>query len=403
VACLVGVPRAWPRAAWAADARRAGFGIGAAALVGLGVVLVQQVRVFDPLTRRTPLGLPEVLAILAGVGVLIALALRFALRPAADPLALPDARRTRYVYLAEGLLVLFFVHVRLNLPELFLGQVVRYWTFVVMLLAYVGIGLAEWFERRGVPVLAGPLRRTGVLLPLVPLLAFWAKPPAFLLGLADEQAPGARPFLGYLEKLPQHFDSYAGLWFLAGLLYGLVALSRRSFGWALLGALGVNAGMWALLARHEVSAAVHPQVWVIPLALIVLVSEHVNRRALRPDVSAGLRYLGTGMLYVASSADLFIAGVGESVWLPVVLAALCVAGILAGVALRVRAFLFLGAGFLLLDVFAMIWHAAVHRSQAWVWYASGIVLGAAILALFALFEKRRNDVLGLVERLRRWD
>jgi hypothetical protein len=38
-----------------------------------------------------------------------------------------------------------------------------------------------------------------------------------------------------------------------------------------------------------------------------------------------------------------------------------------------------------------------------VWYASGIVLGAAILALFAVFEKRRADVHAVVERVRHWD
>ena len=46
---------------------------------------------------------------------------------------------------------------------------------------------------------------------------------------------------------------------------------------------------------------------------------------------------------MASAADLFIAGVGESVWLPVVLAALCLAGS-SPVPLRVRAFLYLGSG-----------------------------------------------------------
>src|SRR5438552_18251724 len=100
---------------------------------------------------------------------------------------------------------------------------------------------------------------------------------------------------------------------------------------------------------------------------------------------------------------MFITGTGDSLWLPVMLAVLCVAGIFAGIMLRVRAFLFLGAGFLLLDVFAMIWHAAVDRDQTWVWYVSGIVLGAAILALFALFEKRKNDVHAVVEELRQWD
>ncbi|MBN9523053.1 hypothetical protein J0H58_31825 [bacterium] len=396
-ACLA--PRYRLAPAWALAVRRAGVGLAFAALAWLAVVLLQQVPVFDPATGRTPLGLSEVLAVLAATGVLIALALGAALRPG----AVPERARPALVYLAEVLFVLLFVHVRLNLPELFVGPLVRYWTFVVMALAFVWVGAAEVFERRGLAVLAGPVRRTGVLLPLVPLLAFWTKPPGLVLAFADRAAPGLRPFLGYLERLPMHFDSYAGLWSLAGVLYGVIALQRRSFGWALLAALAANATLWSLLAHNDVPATVHPQVWVIPLALIVLVSEHVNRRTLPPDLATGLRYAGIGMLYLSSTADMFIAGIGESVWLPVALAVFCVAGILGGILLRVRAFLFLGAGFLLLDVFAMIWHAAVDRAQTWVWYASGIVLGAAILALFAVFEKRRDEVRGAVEELRRWD
>jgi hypothetical protein len=44
----------------------------------------------------------------------------------------------------------------------------------------------------------------------------------------------------------------------------------------------------------------------------------------------------------------------------------------------------------------------VDRAQTWVWWASGIALGAAILTLFALFEKRRNGVLKVFDALRRW-
>ncbi len=300
VVCLEVVPRVVSGSGWAAAGRRVGTGVWMASLAAFGVVLLQQVPAFDPVTKKTPLTLPAVLGVLAAVAALIGLSVRAAVRPGADPFGLTEAKRTRYVYLAELLLVLFFVHVRFNLPELFLGQAVKYWTFLVMALAFAGAGLAELFERRGVRVLAGLLRRTGVLLPLIPLVAFWAKPPAELMAFADGSAPGLRPLLGYLEKLPQNFDAYAGLWLLAGLLYGLVALSRGSFGWALLGALAANAGLWALLTHGGVSAAVHPQVWAIPLALIVLVSEHVNRRTLRPDVSAGLRYGGIGMLYLSS-------------------------------------------------------------------------------------------------------
>lgn len=379
---------------WRAAVRAGGGAAAGLAVVTLGVNLAQQVPVFDPVSRHTPLGPAAVFAMLAGTAALVVLAVRCALRRTLDPLNMPDDRRTRYVYLAEVLVVLCFTQARFNVPELFVAGAVKYWTFAVMGLAFVVVGLAELFERRKLDVLATPLRRTGLLLPLLPLLAFWAKPPAALGDFAAGRAPGLGPLLGYLQNLPRHFDTYAALWFLAGGLYGLVALWRNSFGWALLGALATNAAVWALLTHHEVPFAVHPQAWVVPLALIVLVSEHVNRHRLRAGVSNGLRYLGVGMIYVASAADMFIAGVGQSVWLPVVLAVFCVLGVLAGILLRVRAFVVLGIGFLGLDVFAMIWHAAVDLRQTWVWYASGIGLGVAILAVFAVFEKRKRHAAG---------
>ncbi|WP_171471036.1 hypothetical protein [Frigoriglobus tundricola] len=361
-----------------------------AALAVLCVHLIQQVPVFDPNVRRTPLTREAALAMLVATAALFVLALRFALKPDRDPFALRPARRTVYVYLAEALIVLFFAQIRFNVPELFRGELAKMWTFAVMALAYTGIGLAELFERKKIDVLALPLRRTGVLLPLVPLLAFWAKPPAFVSEFAQTTAPGLGPLLSYLEKLPQHFDTYAWLWFLAGGVYGLVALAKNSFGWALLAALATNAAMWSLLTHHEVPFVVHPQAWVIPLALIVLGAEHINRRRLSEGASNAMRYAGVSMIYVSSAADMFLAGVGNSMWLPVVLAVLCVGGVLAGILLRVRAFVHLGVGFLLLDLFSMIWYAAVDLQQTWVWYVSGIVLGVVVLALFAYLEKRRT-------------
>jgi hypothetical protein len=398
-----GLPRWLRRQEWTAEARRLGLLLGSLAVLLVPVLLLQELLAFDRLARRTPLGTPAVAAVLAALAALMVGAIRFACVPRRDPLGLSEKGRTAYVYIAEVLLVFLFVHLRLNVPELFLGILARYWTLAVMLLAFLGIGLGEYFEGRGLRVLAGPLRHTGVLLPLVPLLAFWARPPAPLLDFAGAHAPGLGPMLGYLEKLPRHFDAYALLWFLAGTLYTLLALSRGSLRWALVAALAVNFGVWSLLAHSGVAFLAHPQAWLIPLALIVLVSEHVNRERLTPTLAQTLRYLGICTIYVASTADLFLAGLGNSVWLPVVLAALAVAGVLAGILLRVRAFLFLGAGFLFVDVFTMIWHAAVDRYQTWVWWVSGIVLGAAILTLFALFEKRRNDVLRLVEQIKRWD
>jgi hypothetical protein len=169
---------------------------------------------------------------------------------------------------------------------------------------------------------------------------------------------------------------------LAG-LYLLAALPRRSAALGLLAALAANFGLWVLFANYAPLAfLVHSQAWLIPLALIVLAAEHVNRERLTRAHSLALRYLGLLLLYVSSRADMFIAGLGNSVLLPVVLALLSVLGVFAGIVLRVRAFLLMGVAFLLLVIFAQIWHAAVDRAQTWVWWASGIVLGRSSSPFF---------------------
>jgi hypothetical protein len=108
------------------------------------------------------------------------------------------------------------------------------------------------------------------------------------------------------------------------------------------------------------------------------------------------------LVYLSSTADVFLTGLGRGVELPIALAVLAVAGVLLGTPLRVRAFLFLGVTSLSLDAFAHARHAAVGRAQTWVWWASGLVVGAAILTLFALFAERRNDVLKVLDVPRRW-
>ena len=55
----------------------------------------------------------------------------FALSPNHDPLNLPEERRRNYVYVAEVLLALLFMHIRLTMPWLFSGFFERYWPLVV--------------------------------------------------------------------------------------------------------------------------------------------------------------------------------------------------------------------------------------------------------------------------------
>jgi hypothetical protein len=270
-------------------------------------------------------------------------------------------------------------------------------------IAFAGVGLSELFRRRRLPVLAEPLQWTGIFLPLLPLLAFWVRPPAGLLPFAREHVPGLVPLLAYLDRLPQNFGEYALLWFALGVLYAALALGRRSFGFAFLAALAGNVGLWAVLYHHDLAFLVHPQLWLIPPALIGLAAEYLNRDRLGPARAGALRYLALCLLYLSSTADMFIAGLGNSVVLPLVLTVLALLGVLGGILARVRAFLFLGVAFLGLVIVSMIWHAAVDLYQTWLWWVSGIVLGTAILTLFAVFEKRRQDVVRVLEQLQKWE
>jgi hypothetical protein len=369
----LGFSRLLPRGSgWAESSRRIGPILGVLASALVIVVLAQETVLYEAVTPMAPAAIATVALALLGI---IAASLCFAVVPGRDPLGLSEQGRTSYVYAAEVLLVLVFVHFRITMPGLFRhGIFMQYWPFIVMAIAFAGAGFSELFRRRGLLVLAEPLEKTGVFLPMLPVLGFWVRPTG----------------------------NYALLWFLVGLLYGLVAATKRSFRFALLAALSANVGLWVLLHSHDIYFFRHPQLWLIPIALIVLVSEHLNRDRLTASQSAALRYLALIVVYVSSTADMFIAGLGQSWILPLILALLSVLGVLAGMLLRVRAFLFLGVAFLSVDVLAMIWHAGVDQRQTWILYSSGIVLGVALFTLFGIFEKRRNDVLHLVEELRQW-
>src|SRR5262249_50440579 len=149
--------------------------------------------------RPAPVGLTPLAgwAIAAGAAALLGLVaagIAFAVVPALDALELPERRRSGYVYGAQVLLAVLFVHVKLPAPWL-LGAAGQYWRLIVMAIAFAGVGLSEVFRWRKLQVLAEPLQRTGIFLPLLPLLAFWARPPTVLQEFVQRNAPAVEPFL----------------------------------------------------------------------------------------------------------------------------------------------------------------------------------------------------------------
>jgi hypothetical protein len=68
----------------------------------------------------------------------------------------------------------------------------------------------------------------GLCLPMLPLAAYREA--------VGQVVPGMQPSFRILERLPSHFGTHALVWFLLGLLYTLVAVTRRSTPFALLAA-----------------------------------------------------------------------------------------------------------------------------------------------------------------------
>src|SRR3989442_13252424 len=346
-----------------------------AGIISLGFVLCTEVyyQIEFGAVRIKPLALMTVAITLASAATISVL---FALSPKHDPLDLPEHRRRNYVYVAEVMLALLFMHMRLTMPWLFTGFFERYWPLVVVAIAYLGIAVSEMLRRRGVLVLAHPIERTGVFLPLLPVLGFW---------LTEPQV------------------DYSLLLFIVGALYGLLSILRRSFVFGIFAALAGNGGLWYLWHRTEDYGFLqHPQLWLIPAACSVLIAAYLNREDFSEDQMIGIRSLALSVIYVSSTADIFINGVARSPWLPMILAALSLVGVFGGIMLRIRAFLLLGSVFLLLAITTMIYYASANFGWTWLWYVAGIVTGAMIIFTFALFEKKRDEMLRVVEGLKDW-
>ena len=326
--------------------------------------------------ERVPIQWAAIVAVaIALAGVCVA-CLAAALLPGRDPIGLSERGREVYVYAAEFVLALLCMHIRITMPWLFHGWFTRFWPLIAMGIAFLGVGYGELMLRRREGVLAHPLMTTGALLPVLPVLS-WVFPSQV---------------------------NYAVTLLSVAALYATLSTLRKSFLYAVLATVAANGSLWYLLHQVEELAFVrHPQFWLIPPALCTLVASHLCRRQLTDNQLTSIRYAAAIVIYVASTADIFVNGVANAPWLPLVLAAFSLVGVFAGIMLRVRAFLYLGVSFLMVSLFTIIWYAAVELERTWIWWVTGIVTGILIIILFAVFEKRRDDMLKLVENLKQWE
>ncbi|WP_442511922.1 hypothetical protein SH528x_003672 [Novipirellula sp. SH528] len=367
---------------WRGSLDHAAYVCGVIASGSLIGMLIQESVIRDytgirdlPLTLI--IGVALTIAVLSGVAAWISI----------QRLELKDSYRRGLIIAAQVLGLLAWLHLFLCRRDFALFGLQAYWPYLVLFIAFLSVGLVEFLKRRGDSVLAGTLGQTSLYLPLIPAIGM-------LMSGGGESIASAIPGIPSLTIL---------LTIAAGYYIGLSRL-WNGLPPKVLMVLFANSAFWSLLAqRPGWSFFSHPQFWLIPPAICVLIVAQMNREQLEARFLAAIRYSATILIYVSSTADMFVHQIGSSLWGPVILILLALAGIAAGVVLRVRPFLYLGSFFVLIGVISMVWHAQRSIDQVWPWWVFGITTGVGLLVALMSIEKNKGKLQQLSARLATWE
>jgi hypothetical protein len=302
------------------------------------------------LRAHEPLGLADALA---GVAVLLVLSVglfRAAVRTDLEPLA----------YLGQIAVAGAAAFLRLSRPDVFASDIFqRFWPLILVGLAFVAFGLGTILERRGLAVIAVPLERVAVVIAVAPAGGVW--------------------FVGRGE------GSVA--LFLSASFYGALAAQRKRAGYAAAAVAFANAGLHPLLLLGGFGYLAEPALFFGPLGLSLVASAHAAGNRLRDETRSALRIAGSFLVFASLTFSVYV-DLAHRTLDSIILALLCVLGAILGMRLRVPAYVHLGASFLLLDIASHIYWAG--REHPWVWWVSLVGLGVAVIAYFALLERRRK-------------
>ncbi|RUQ33010.1 MAG: hypothetical protein EKK68_04605 [Candidatus Competibacteraceae bacterium] len=163
------------------------------------------------------------------------------------------------------------------------------------------------------------------------------------------------------------------------LYLGILALNGAIYLWAPQWA--AHYGLW--------------QFYIIPAAASGLVLAHLHRQELRPKVLNGVRLAALSALYAGVGLDVFLR---HELWIFVLALTLAMTGVILGIALRIRAFLYTGVAFLILNVLGQL--LQFYPEQGFSRALILIGLGAVITAGMVFFNLRREAILQRIRIIR---
>ncbi len=358
------------------------FGLGTAC--GLVLLTLQLDDSWRALAASASLT-TKLLSVAAWV-IVIARLIQFAARPhSLDRRASNGARKTA-VYAAQigmaALCAVTYVH----FPNLFSGVMAAWWPIVLFAIAMLSAALGQLLRGAGENILADPVQRSSLLLPIIPLTGVWWIEP---------------------DNLPWLWRDWERYWLLlltAAGLYGLQGWLRRSLELRAVSGMLLLASFWTFLhSQPNLRFMEHPQFWLLPPALATLAFVEFNRRRLDAGVLQAARYGAILVAYLSSTSEIFLDAFEGQLWQPLLLLGLALGGAIAGIAFQVRAFLYCGVAFTAVALLAMVWHAQQAIGQVWPWWAFGIATGIGLIVLLGYFEKNRPRVIAYLEMLKQWE
>ncbi|TWU47488.1 hypothetical protein Poly51_52880 [Rubripirellula tenax] len=376
-------------ASWS-SAARGGAIVGVVAAVGslLSMLVMETMLRLDggigDVSRTMVSGVAVTLALLSGFSGWVALQSGPTSKWQAT-WQLSDGVRRSLVIAAQVVGVACWLHLFLCKSPWAIVGLRAYWPLIVMALAFVSVGISEWARRRGDRVIAETLQQTSLYLPLIPVFGFW---------------------IGSVGSDPADWTFVGGKtgyeWLLAIGAFYYLALSTiwKNVLPRITAVVLANAALWVVLVQQPGwEFATHPQAWLIPPAVCVLIATHLYRKRIDAPALASIRYAATLVIYVSSTADMLIAQIGTSLAGPIVLVTLALAGMLAGVLLRVAPFLYLGAIFVFFGVASMVRHAQQSIDAVWPWWVFGITTGILLLVGLTLLEKNKAGLRSYAQTL----
>ncbi len=377
---------------WNRPLRWMSLSVAAAGAVALVFVLLVEAASFGKLKdfAGAPVNTGQMTAVCAVLAAMVVTLLSLAVRKTVEELRTTNAGfRTALVYASQAIIVLLCVHFYLARPQWFGGFFRSIWPFVVLSVGLIYAMLSELtrrvkLEKFDTGVLTQPLLNISLALPLLPVLALFV-PAEFVYSY--DSIGVSRPVVMVL----------------AGVLYMFVSMVRKTPVAMVAGVACGNLALWTLWLDTGLNIQSNPQFWLIPPALSALIAVQWNRQRLSETVVTSLRYSCVAIIYLSSTAEMMISSAEHHLWPPMVLMALAVAGVFVGIVMRIRAFLFVSAFFVLLSIVSMVWHAARAIEHVWPWWAFGMGLGISIMVLFGLFELKRDEINGLIKRLKNWE